>query len=144
MAFERLQVLHQCCTDHVYLNDSVIIKIYQSRVAGWLEFDEVNWERMDELWATTAAPIDDSQGELRTKYSEYMDWLYDVLRNKLFFPKMPFRRTGEAEPSRSERLTIQADPALPPPTTLRPQGTSTTSGGPGGRRQRDIKFGSTY
>ena len=145
VAFERLQVLHQCCTDHVYRNDSVIIKIYQSRVESGLEICEQNWARMDELWATTAATIDDSPGELRTTYSEYRDWLYDVLRNKLFFPtKMPFRRSGEADPSRGERLTIQADPALPPPTTLRPQGTSTTSGGPGGRRQRDIKFGSTY
>ena len=95
VAFERLQVLHQCCTDHVYRNDSVIIKIYQSRVEHWLD-DEMNWVRMDELWAATATPIDDSPGELRTKYSEYRDWLYDVLRNKLSF--MPFRRSGEADP----------------------------------------------
>ncbi len=95
------------------------------------------------MLVTTATPPEDSPGEVRTRYSAYREWLYDALHSKLYFPRPQARRFGEADPSRCERLTIQADPTLPP-TTLHPQGTSTTSGGPGGRRQLEIKFGSTY
>ncbi len=142
VVFERLQILHQCCTDHVYRNDSVIIQIYQSMVEHWLHAFETNWTRITEMWVTTATPPEDSPGEVRTRYSAYREWLYDALHSKLYFPRTPARRFGEADQSRCERLTIQADPTLPP-TTLHPPGTSIPSGGPRGRRQPGIKFGST-
>ncbi len=142
VAFERLQILHQCCTDHVYRNESVMIQIYQSRVKHWLRAFETNWVRITEMWMTTATPPEDSPGEVRTRYSAYREWLYDALHRILYFPRTPARRFGEADPSRCERLTIQADPT-PPPTTIHQQWTSTTSGGQGGRRQPGIKFGST-
>ena len=142
VVFERLQILHQCCADHVYMNESVVIQIYQSRVEHWLRAFETNWTRITEMWVTTATPPEDSPGEVRTRYSAYREWLYHVLHSKLYFPRPPARRLGEADPSRCERLTIQADPT-PHPTTIHPQGISTTSGGQGGRRQPGIKFCST-
>ena len=137
VAFERLIVLHQCCTDNVYRNDVVIIQIYQGRVEEGLADDENNGARMDWLWGTTATPLGDSPADLRIQYSEYRAWLYDVLRIQLYFPQPPCQRPNQAQQSRGERLAIQADPAPPPTTTTRPQGTSTTSGGSGGRRPRE-------
>ena len=137
VAFERLLVLHQCCTDNMYQNDGVIVQIYQSRVEEGLADDGSNGERMAWMWQTTATPIGDSPAELRINYSEYRDWLYNVLRVQLYFPRPPSQRPNPAQQSRGERLAIQADPALTPTTTTRPQGTSTTSGGSGGRRPRE-------
>ena len=71
VAFERLQILHQCCTDHVYRNDNVIIQIYQSMVEQGLRGYETNWVMITEMWMTTATPPEDSPGEVRTRYSAY-------------------------------------------------------------------------
>ena len=51
--FERLQVLHQCCADHVYTNDTIIIQIYQSRFEHGLLLDTPNWQRIKDLWERT-------------------------------------------------------------------------------------------
>ncbi len=104
--FERLLVLHQCCTDNMYQNDRVVIQIYQSRVEEGLADDKREGDRMADLWSQTATPIGDYQAELRINYSEYRDWLFTVLKEKLYFPQqqVPAQQTRE-------RLTIQADPA---------------------------------
>ena len=136
--FERLLVLHQCCTDNMYQNDGVIIEIYQSRVEAGLADDAPNRDKMGWLWKSTATPLGDCPADLRVVYSEYSSWLYDVLRVRLYFPdNPPCQEPNPAQQPRGDRLAIQSDPACPPTTTTRPQGTSTTSGGSGGRRTRD-------